>query len=212
MHGNEHAAYRTAGNGSGRECSFYNGADSGGYCCNIADDQDNSKCKIQNSHERNDDLADTGNSLYAADEHCCHTDREQQGGDDYRPGILAQERQDLYGMDIGRIKESVDGTGDTVDLAEGTDAEETYADTEESKKLCQPFPTLAHAFLNVIEGTAQAVPVGGYRTIFDGQKTFRVLGGHAQEGCHDHPEQSTGTAGADSSGNTYDIAGADGGT
>ena len=48
-------------------------------------------------------------------------------------------------------------------------------------------------------------------TVFDGQKSFGIFGGHAEEGSHPHPEESSRAAGMDGGGDAYDIAGADGG-
>ena len=48
-------------------------------------------------------------------------------------------------------------------------------------------------------------------TILDGQQALGILGGHAEEGGDQHPEQSAGAAGGNGGGHADDVAGADGG-
>ena len=100
-------------------------------------------------------------------------------------------------------------TGNTIDLAEGTNAEETDTDAEEGENLCEPFKIFAHAEFNIVEGTAEAVSVFGNSTVFDCQQTFGVLGCHAEKRCYNHPEQGAGTACTNRRCDTDDISGSD---
>ena len=100
-------------------------------------------------------------------------------------------------------------TGNTIDLAEGTNAEETDTDAEEGENLCEPFKIFAHAEFNIVEGTAEAVSVFSNGTVFDCQQTFGVFGCHAEKRCYNHPEQSTGTACTNRCSDTDDISGTD---
>ena len=49
-------------------------------------------------------------------------------------------------------------TGNTIDLAEGTNAEETDTDAEEGENLCEPFKIFAHAEFNIVEGPPRLCP------------------------------------------------------
>ena len=70
-------------------------------------------------------------------------------------------------MCIVRIKETVDRTCDTIDLAESSDTEKSDTDAEKCKKLRKPFPVFSHSLFNIIERTAKAVAVRSNDTVFD---------------------------------------------
>ena len=70
-------------------------------------------------------------------------------------------------MCIVRIKETVDRTCDTIDLAESSDTEKSDTDAEKCKKLRKPFLVFYNSLFNIIERTAKAVTVRSNDTVFD---------------------------------------------
>ena len=72
-------------------------------------------------------------------------------------------------MNLIRIKKVLDGTGNTVHLAECSDSEQTYTDSKKGKNLCKPFPFRPHSLFNIVERATQTVSVFVNYTIFDGK-------------------------------------------
>lgn len=68
-----------------------------------------------------------------------------------------------------------------------------------------------HALLNVVEGATQRMPVLIDLTVLYRQKTLGVLGGHAEQGGHEHPEEGARTASHNGRCHAHYVAGANGG-
>ncbi len=98
------------------------------------------------------------------------------------------------------------GVTDGVHLRESTDPEEGDADAEQGKQLGQR--PGAEPLLQIVHGAASHLAVGILLAIFDRQQTLGVLGSHAKQRCHPHPEQGPRAPQLDGGGHPDDVAGA----
>ena len=112
----------------------------------------------------------------------------------------------MYGI---RVKEVLYCRSNTVYLSKGTNSEKTDSGSKECKNFRKPSPLFSHTILNIIKWSAKNVSVLVNSTVFNGQKSFCIFGCHSEECGNDHPEQGSGSAGSNSSGNTYDVTGSD---
>ena len=208
LHCNDHGTNHTTGYCTWVKCGFDNCYNCCRNFCNVADDQCNTEHDIDHCHKWYDNLADSCNSFQSTDQNRCYTECKNQRRNNNCYRILSQER-DIDTVCLVRIKEVLYGTGNTIYLAECTNTEKSYTNTEECKDLAKPFPFWSHTFFDIIEWSAKAVSVFCNHTVFNCQKTFRKFCCHSKECCHDHPEKCSRTTGTDCCCYTYDITGTD---
>jgi len=136
----------------------------------------------------------------------------RHAGDGFDPSQGHQRHdqgQHHGGRFTGHREGEAHGVGDGIDLREGTDPEESYADAEQGKQLGQRLG--AKPLLQIVHGATRHLAVGILLAVFDRQQTLGILGGHAEQRRHPHPEQGTGAAELDGGGNPDDVAGTNGG-
>ena len=180
----------------------------------VAKDQHEAGQHVEYGHERHDDAGDGGYALEAAHDDGRDGNRHDRARADGVGGVGCAEKGNA-GCRIGRIEGGVEhaqhGGGDAVDLNERAEAQEAGGDAEDAERDRERSPAPPHALFDVLEGPADHAAVRRHFTVADREQTFGILGGHAEDGGHFHPEKGPGTAGADGGGHAHDVAGADGG-
>ncbi len=147
---------------------------------------------VEDGHEGHHLARHAGDGLDPPQGHQCHDQGQQHGG--HFPGHREGEAH---------------GITDGVDLGEGADAEEGDADAKQGEQLGEHLG--AEPLLQVVHGAARHLAVGVLLAIFHRQQALGILGGHAEQGGHPHPEQGTRAAQLDGGGDPDDVAGAYGG-
>ena len=122
LHGHDHAADGTAGEGLGLKGRPDDDGESRRYLIPIAENQNQGKQNVQDCHERHDDLGHTGNPLEPSDENKGHTESQKKRSDDDGPGVRTDSGNGDRPGRI-RIKKAVDGRRNPIDLGKGSDAE-----------------------------------------------------------------------------------------
>ena len=139
--------------------------------------------------------------------------RHQHKADDQ-----AVEAYALVEGDVGQsgdVEGGLDVHHDLVHLAHGADAERSQQG-EDGKQNGQNTADLfaallaAQTVLQVIHGAAAPFAVFIAAAVVDAQHVFGVVGHHAQERSHPHPEHGTGAADEDCAGDACDVTGTDG--
>jgi hypothetical protein len=155
-------------------------------------------------HDRNaQDIADA----HRRHQQFCNLADALDAADDHRAG----EHHDHRAGDPERYPECVvDGTCNAVDLDHVADAEAGQS-AEDRKSGAEPAPVGAESVLDRIHRAADVFAMIVDFAVLYRQHHFSILGGHADEGRHPHPEQRARSADCNCGRDTGNIAGADGG-
>ncbi len=78
LHSDKHAADHASGDCFRIKGCHNDRLDRHRHCCDVAQNQNNCKYKINNRHKRYDDLAHTRNTLHTTDQYGCHTECQHQ--------------------------------------------------------------------------------------------------------------------------------------
>ena len=161
----------------------------------ILDENEHAADHVADGHDGNQETADAGNALHAAQD-----DRRRDGGHD----AAGDPAQDQVGLGFDVLAQQVDdGAGlEHVADSEGGDG------GEDGKQHAQPF--LAEAVLEGVHRAAGMAAVGQAHAVLHGQHGLGVLGGDAEDTGEPHPEHGARTADRDGAADPDDVAGADG--
>ena len=154
---------------------FKNQSDSGGNAIKIHGDKPHADGDIHDRHKGNDLGGNFGNALQATD---------GDGGNQNREYSTCEH--------LGQAKGNFRTIHNGVDLREGADTEICYEDGGSGEERSQRLILFAHALTDVVHGATGDIALGIRAAVLNGQQAFGVLGSHAEEGGHPHPEDSAG--------------------
>ena len=103
-------------------------------------------------------------------------------------------------------RQTLQCAGDFAGLGDVADTEGSQT-TQDSEDHSQPLPALAQAVFNIVHGAALVDALLISDTVLHRQGDLAVLGAHAKECRHPHPEGSAGAAHEDGAGDAGDVAG-----
>ena len=147
---------------------------------------------VQHRHQRHDGRGGLGNPFDSADDHSEDQNTQHDAGD--HPGNSG----------------GFQGRGHLKHLNAVADAE-AGEHAEHGKESGQPAPALAEAVADVIHRAAHMVALVIGLTEVNRQEGLGVFGGDAEHGNHPHPEHGAWAAHGNGTGDTGNVAGADGG-
>ena len=150
-----------------------------------------------------------GDAPDAANQDEGYCDDDHDSSDHHTDRILTGKRNPDH-VQIVRIKHSLDGASDTINLCDGTDAEKSGENSKDGKELGKPCPVLTHTPFNIVKWSAQcAAALRINRSVLDCQKTLGILGRHTEKSSNFHPEKSPRSAECHGTSDTDDITGTD---
>ena len=180
------AADALEGEGTGKDL-----AEDRGDVADAHDDNHDAGQDVENRHEGHQERGDLADALDAA---------EGNEGDDHGDQDAGDQR--------GDAEEIAQSTGDLTALGDVADAEGGKA-AQEAEDNRHPAPVLADAVFDVVHRAAVVDAIFVLDAVLHGQNDLGILGDHAEEGCHPHPEDRAGAARKDGARDTGDVAGAD---
>ncbi len=193
----DQGADEAAGNTQAGECPGEDLAECPADLVEIDHQDDEGSTDIQDAHERDDLFGHACDGLDATDDNGEHDDREYDAGDPAR--VVTDDAGDLRMCLIGL--EHVAAT----QCAENAENREQHRQDLASRQ-AQLLETLGHVVHRATGNGAVRILVA----VFDAQRTFGELRGHAHQAGQNHPEGGTRTTDADGHGNTGNVAQTDG--
>ena len=165
------------------------GEDGGQDGGDVGDAQQNdghARHDIEDGHKGDQVGGHLPDALHAADDH--------KGGED---------GQKDAGVQRGQAHQGLHGPGDLGGLGDVADAEAGDA-AQQGEQHRQPL--VPRALFNVVHGAAEVGAVPVHLAVLHRQDDLGVLGHHAEEGGHPHPEDRPRPSGEDGPGDAGDVA------